>query len=158
MQENIIRFFRIFSEEGINAFPAKHARAILQMKGGESMKQQILQYANETYGTEAEYPFEHETAVLRQAISRKWYGVIMKVSPKTLGLRGEKPISILTVKCDPLLIGSLLLSEGFHPAYHMNKKHWVTIRLDGSVPLSDICGLLDMSYDLTKPHIKKRKT
>ena len=50
-------------------------------KEGESMKAQILKYASETYGTEAEYPFApDDTAVLRQAVSRKWYGVIMNVS------------------------------------------------------------------------------
>ena len=122
------------------------------------MKAQILKYASETYGTEAEYPFApDDTAVLRQAVSRKWFGVIMNVSYKTLHIDCADSVPILNVKCEPLLIGSLLLSEGFHPAYHMNKKHWVTIRLDGSVPFSDICGLLDMSYDLTKPKMKKRK-
>ena len=121
------------------------------------MKQKILRYANETYGTEAEYPFApDDTAVLRQAVNRKWYGVMMEVSYSTLGMLGEDKVHILNVKCDPLLIGSLLLSEGFHPAYHMNKKHWVSIRLDGSVSLFDICGLLDMSYDLTKPKMKKK--
>lgn len=121
------------------------------------MKDRILQYANETYGTEAEYPFEHSTAVLRQAGNRKWYGVVMEVSYQTLHMNRAERVHILNVKCDPLLIGSLLLSEGFHPAYHMNKRHWITIRLDGSAAFSDICGLLDMSYDLTRPKIQNRK-
>ena len=121
-------------------------------------KEDLFQYALETYGTEPEFPFapEDTAAVLRQAVNRKWYAIVMSVSRKRLGLSGEGEMDVLNVKCDPLLIGSLLLSEGFRPAYHMNKKHWVTI-LPDRVPKEDICGLLDMSYDLTKPKIKKKK-
>jgi len=125
-----------------------------------ALKNEILQYALETYGTEPEYPFAPDdgtTAVLRQAVNRKWYAIIMQVSGRRLGLACEGNVTVMNVKCDPLLIGSLLLGEGFLPAYHMNKKHWVTILLDGTVPMSDLCGLLDMSFDLTKPKVKQRK-
>ena len=36
------------------------------------------------------------------------------------------------------------------PAYHMNKTHWNSIILDGSVPDKDICRMIGESYDLTK--------
>lgn len=36
------------------------------------------------------------------------------------------------------------------PGYHMNKKHWITICLDGSVPIDDICRKIDESYLLAK--------
>ena len=64
-------------------------------------------------------------------------------------------MDILDIKCGPLLVGSLLLSPGFLPGYHMNKKHWITVLLDGTVPKAEVFGLLDMSYDLTKPKMKK---
>lgn len=38
--------------------------------------------------------------------------------------------------------------ERFFPGYHMNKKHWFTVLLDGSVPDDEICRLLDESYVL----------
>ena len=119
----------------------------------------VFQYIRQTYGISPDYPFapEDTAAVLRHPANRKWFGIVMQVAPKRLGLVGEAEIPILNVKCDPLLMGSLLLSEGFLPGYHMNKRHWLTILLDGTVPAQDICGLLDMSYDLTKPKMKKRK-
>ena len=55
------------------------------------------------------------------------------------------------MKCDPILAGSLRAQEGFHPAYHMNKEKWLTIRLDGSVPDVEIEKLIDLSYELTQP-------
>lgn len=39
---------------------------------------------------------------------------------------------------------------GFAPAYHMNKKHWLTILLNGSIDDDEIYNLLDMSYEMTK--------
>ena len=40
------------------------------------------------------------------------------------------------------------------PAYHMNKEHWNTVRLDGDVPEEELRAMLDHSWELTKP---KRK-
>lgn len=47
------------------------------------------------------------------------------------------------------MLGSLLEEKGFYPAYHMNKEHWITIFLDGSVDDEKILSLIDISYDLT---------
>ena len=67
---------------------------------------------------------------------------------------------MLNVKCDPVLGSFLRTQEGFHPAYHMNKEQWLTIRLDGSVSEKEIKHLLDLSYDLTaaKKNNKKERT
>ena len=40
--------------------------------------------------------------------------------------------------------------NGILPAYHMNKEHWITILLDGTVPEQKICDLIDISFDLTR--------
>lgn len=124
-----------------------------------TQKELLLQYAEETYGTLPEYLWarDPESGILRHPANGKWFAAVLRVSRKRLGLDGEGDTDILDIKCDPLLMGSLLLSEGFLPGYHMNKKHWLTILLDGTVPTEDICGLLDMSYDLTKPKMKKRR-
>ena len=41
-------------------------------------------------------------------------------------------IDIVDVKVEPELVGSLRLKEGIFPAYHMNKEHWITIKLDNN--------------------------
>jgi len=40
--------------------------------------------------------------------------------------------------------------EEILPAYHMNKKHWITIALDSPFPKEEIYDLISLSYDLTK--------
>ncbi|MBQ9994207.1 MAG: MmcQ/YjbR family DNA-binding protein, partial [Clostridia bacterium] len=46
--------------------------------------------------------------------------------------------------------GSLIDGEHIFPGYHMNKEHWISVLMDGSVPTEQICWLVDMSYQMTK--------
>ena len=79
----------------------------------------ILNYALSTYGTEPEYPWESspDNAVLRNMMSGKWYAIIMCVKRQILGLDGDGFVDVMNVKCDPILVGSLRMKNGFLPAY-----------------------------------------
>lgn len=59
-----------------------------------------------------------------------------------------KPLTI-TLKCEP---GRALLLRDVYPAvrpgYHMNKTHWNTVTLDGTIPEGELWGMIDDSYDL----------
>ena len=84
--------------------------------------------------------------------------MIMDIPKSRLGLGAQDIIDVVNLKCDPLLIGSLRMEQGFYPAYHMNKENWITVALDGSVPGDKIKMLVDMSYELTmKKALKKKK-
>ncbi len=120
-------------------------------------RQEIFTYVKTKYRTDPDYPWSDPNAVLRHTKSRKWYGLVMEVGRDRLGLPGSGTVDILNVKCDPALGGFLRTREGFHPAYHMNKEKWLTIRLDGSVPEEEIKNLIDLSYDLTAEKKKSRK-
>lgn len=67
----------------------------------------------------------------------------------------ENPLKI-NVKCDPDLAD--ILRQGYPaitPGYHMNKRHWNTILLDGTIPDSQIERFIDDSYDLVVKSLKK---
>ena len=115
------------------------------------IRRQVFDYVKAKYGTEPDYPWFDNSAVLRHRENNKWFGLIMEVGRDKLGLPGDGLVDILNVKCDPILGGSLRLQDGYHPAYHMNKEKWLTIRLDGSVPDAEIEKLIDLSYELTQP-------
>lgn len=120
----------------------------------------IMDYAREHYGVEPDFPFPNypDIPVLRHHGSRKWFAIFMNVSRSVLRLDGDDPVDIMNVKCDPILSGSLRMQEGYLPGYHMNHDQWLTILLDGTVPLEEIIPLLDMSFDLTLRLPKKRRT
>ncbi|MBO4693675.1 MAG: MmcQ/YjbR family DNA-binding protein [Clostridia bacterium] len=94
--------------------------------------------------------------VFRNRQNGKWFAIIMDVDKSKLGLDGEGNVDIINVKCDPLLIGSLLGAPGYLSAYHMSKVHWISILLDGSAPDGEIKDLIHLSYEMVdKKHNKK---
>lgn len=113
-------------------------------------RKDIFEWTMQKYGTALDFPWKDENAVLRHKDNKKWYGVILKVGKDKLGFSGTDVVDVLNVKCEPLLIGSLLMKEGFYPAYHMNKDLWISILLEDSVTDEEIKSLIEMSYELTK--------
>ena len=107
----------------------------------------------EKYGVIPDFPWadEPDFAVFRHAENKKWYALMMTVPKEKLGLPGGGNLPVVNLKCDPLLIGTLLRDPGIFPAYHMNKTHWITAALDGSAADETIKMLVDLSFSLTAP-------
>lgn len=124
-----------------------------------SQRERITQYIQDTYGTEAEYLWADSpgNAIFRHSASKKWYAALMRVLPEKLGLTGVEALDVMDIKCSTIMIGSLLATKGFLPAYHMNKNHWISIVLDNSVPDSQIIPLLELSYDSVAPKRRKKR-
>lgn len=112
----------------------------------------VFAYAKKKFQADPDYPFERfpNYAVLRHADSEKWFALVMLVPRSKLGLEGSGDVEIIDLKAVPEKVGHLRTRDGFLPAYHMNKEHWLTVVLDGSVSASEIQTLLDESYELTK--------
>jgi predicted DNA-binding protein (MmcQ/YjbR family) len=88
-------------------------------------------------GATEEFPFDAENSVFKVA------GKIFAISR----LDG-RPLRV-SVKCDPGLAEQLRASyPAITPGYHLNKRHWNTIVLDGSVPDAMVRDLIEDSYDL----------
>ena len=112
--------------------------------GGE-LTQKLIQYVRQNYGDELEFLWENypATAIWRRKDSKKWYGVLMVIPEKKLKLDSEKIVDVVNLRGDAL---KFVDNKKFFPAWHMNKKSWLTIRLDNSVTFEEICRLLDNSY------------
>ena len=120
-------------------------------------REELEAYILNHYSTEPDYPWADTpcAAVFRHANNRKWFALMMEVPRDKLGLAGAEKLDIVNFKCDPILISSLRGETGIFPAYHMNKASWITAALDGSVPAETIELLLDMSYELTEPKLRR---
>ena len=124
------------------------------------IRQELLDWCLQQFGTEPDYPWNDNNAVLRHLNSKKWYGVVLEVNGRKLGLDKDGIVDVLNVKCDPIMIGSLRLQDGFFPAYHMNKDTWLSILFNRPELDESIKNLLNLSYELTRnkrrsPSVKK---
>ena len=116
-------------------------------------RQEVLDMALALPGAVPDMPFDEDfdTTVLRHGETGKWFGIVMKVPRAKVGLSGEDATEILNLKCDPMLSYGLRQTHpDILPAWHMNKQHWISVRLEGDVPEDVLQSLVEMSYDLTR--------
>ncbi len=122
----------------------------------------LLAHAAAVYRTAPEFPWGQTppaAAVLRRADSGKWYGIIMTVPQSKLGLRSDAPVEILNLHGTPEAVAALLTRPEIYPAWHMNKKSWFTVILDGSIADAELDCLLAESYRLAgKPQGRSKRT
>lgn len=117
--------------------------------------ERLLAAIFQKYGTKLAYPWEKmrsETAspagVLRHAESQKWYGLVMTMDAEKITPQKAGKTQILNLKHDR--VAELIKEEGIYPAYHMNKKYWLSLMLDDSLADERILALLERSFELTK--------
>jgi predicted DNA-binding protein (MmcQ/YjbR family) len=88
-------------------------------------------------GSTETFPFGAETSVFKVA------GKIFAITAL-----GRQPLQV-SLKCDPLLAEQLREAHpAVRPGYHLNKRHWNTVTIDGSVPHQMLEDMVEDSYDL----------
>ncbi|MDE6060908.1 MAG: MmcQ/YjbR family DNA-binding protein [Clostridia bacterium] len=114
--------------------------------------QSVIKYVADTYGDSLEFLWEKFTdnAVWRRKDNQKWYAAILTVKRDKLGFESEDKVEVIDLRYNADKIDELVDGIKFLRGYHMNKKHWITICLDGSVELPEIFRLIDNSYALAK--------
>jgi predicted DNA-binding protein (MmcQ/YjbR family) len=93
-----------------------------------------------------EFPFDPETSVF-------------KVGGKMFALTAldGRPLTV-SLKCEPSLAEALRAEySAVRPGYHLNKRHWITVTLDGSLPDQLVLELVEDSYELVVDGLPKRE-
>ena len=121
-------------------------------------RESIAAQIRNEYGAEGERLWMRfpEYLVFRNPDNQKWFAVLMDLERSRLMRSGEGKVDVINLKCDSILIGSLLRKKGFFPGYHMNKEHWITVLLDGSVEESELKALIRLSYEIVDRKGKKK--
>ncbi len=101
-------------------------------------------YCLEKPNTTESFPFDDKTLVL-------------KVAEKIFTLATIEPFERINVKCNPTKAITLRKNyNSIQPGYHMNKKHWNTILLNGELSDKQIYKYIDHSYNLIIASLSKR--
>jgi predicted DNA-binding protein (MmcQ/YjbR family) len=105
-----------------------------------------IDYCKEKEGTSLDFPFGENVMVIK--VGRKMFVLIKNI---------ENPPK-MTLKCDPEKSVELRNKyKAIKPGYHMNKRNWNTIDMDGSVPDEEIYKMIDESYELVIQTLSKSK-
>ena len=109
----------------------------------------IMAVVQEKYGNQLEYLWEKspDTAVLRHEDNQKWYAVLMRISWDKLEKGREGVVEAVNLKHDQ--VSDLLVKKGIYPAFHMNKRYWISVPLDDSLSDEEILELIEKSWNLT---------
>ena len=124
-------------------------------------RQEIISFCLTLPGAYEDYPFddvadENACTVMRHRQNRRSFALIMR----------HGGALYLNLKCDPLEADFLRsVYQSVIPGYHMNKAHWNTVVMDGDgadghicdVPIDELKQMIEHSYDLIKPKVRKRK-
>lgn len=114
--------------------------------------QMAIEYVRKKYGDELEFLWSKSpnNAVWRRKDSQKWYGAILTVNGRKIGLDIDKTVEIIDLRMKPENRIDLLSREHYYPGWHMNKKSWYTLVLDDGIADEEINLRITESYDLAK--------
>jgi predicted DNA-binding protein (MmcQ/YjbR family) len=106
---------------------------------------QLRQRCLELPGTAEEFPFRPELSVFKVS------GKVFALAPLE-----DRPLRI-SLKCEPGLAEELRNTySAIRPGYHLNKRHWNTVAVDGSLPDRLVLDMIEDSYDLVVAGLPKR--
>lgn len=123
-------------------------------------RQEFASFIEDFYNIKYDCPFEDELDawVFRHPENKKWFALVMRIKKCKLGIDSDEYINVVNLKCAPEIMDDLWQERGVFPAYHMSKKHWLTLTLDGTCPDDTIKWVVKISYDLTRRKIKEKKS
>ncbi len=109
----------------------------------------IMALVQENYGNQLEYLWEKspDTAVLRHEDNQKWYAILMRIPWDRLDKGREGLVEAVNLKHDQ--VADLLSQNGIYPAFHMNKRYWISLPLDDTLTDEMVLELFERSWFLT---------
>lgn len=110
----------------------------------------VIKYIKGKYNDDLEYLWKNSNnAIWRNKNNSKWYAALLIIDKNKLGLNESGQVELINLQLESELIEKLVDNKKYFKAYHMNKKYWISIKLDGSVNLEEIYKYIDNSYDIS---------
>ena len=116
-----------------------------------SQANRIAQNIIEKYGDSPVFMWEKfpTYGVFKNGKNNKWYGIIMYIERAKLDNHSEDKVEVINLKLNKDDIFDLCKKDGIYPAWHMNKKYWVSVTLDDTLPDDEVMKYIEESYSYT---------
>lgn len=115
----------------------------------QDLKEMYVQWIREELRVEGDFPWEDDnTSAVYRCDNGKWFALIMHIKFKNLGFQSDEPVWAVNLKADADKIPSLVDEKSIFPAWHMNKKHWITVVLTAVTDFEKLKSLTVRSKEL----------
>ncbi len=114
------------------------------------LKDDFIAWIKSKFGAEPDYPWPDDApySFVFRCPNEKWFALVMRIKYRQLGLTGDENVWVVNMKADQDDIPNLIDHKSIFPAWHMNKKHWITILLTAVTDFEKLCELTEKSYEL----------
>lgn len=117
----------------------------------KDVKEKFVNYLLETFECKQDFPWDGSPDyIVFRCKNEKWFGLIMNIPFKCLGFQSEEKVWVVNLKTDSEKIEELVDRKSIFPAYHMNKKYWITVLLTSVTDFDLLCELTKRSYSLVE--------
>lgn len=113
------------------------------------VKSKYIDFISKQFAVTGENPWKDEATVFRCA-NKKWFALLMQVPFEKFGYSSSEKVWCVNLKVDSEKIENLIDNKTVFPAYHMNKKHWITVLLTSVTDYEKICSLTKRSFELVE--------
>lgn len=114
----------------------------------EDVRGRFVEFVGRRFGVSADFPWGGEDYAVFRRGGGKWFALVMKIRWRQLSVPGDEEVWVVNLKADPGKIPSLVDRRSVFPAYHMNKRHWITVLLTAAADFGALCELTEESFAL----------
>lgn len=113
------------------------------------LKDDYIAWIKTQFGAEPDYPWPDtpDYCVFR-CPNEKWFALVMRIKYRQLGLSSDEEVWVVNMKASQDEIPNLIDKKSIFPAWHMNKKHWITVLLTAATDFEKLCELTKKSWEL----------
>ncbi|MCR5218422.1 MmcQ/YjbR family DNA-binding protein, partial [Treponema sp.] len=113
----------------------------------DDLRQPYVEWMEEKYNCKGDFPWDSDPDYeVFRCPNNKWFALIMKIPLNRLGIKSDEKVNVVNIKAEH--IPELIDNKSIFPAWHMNKKYWITILLTSVTDFNKLCKLTEESYTL----------
>ena len=124
------------------------------------LRQKYVDFLHTELSAPGDTPWSDEgdcTSTVYRCPGGKWFALVMEIKFKNLGFESDEPVWAVNLKADAEKIPEITDRKSIFPAYHMNKKYWITVLLTAVTDFEQLCDLTRRSYQLVLGKAKAGK-
>ena len=117
----------------------------------QDIKEKYVDFLHSYFNTAGDNPWEvepYDSSTVYRCPNNKWFALIMQIKFKNLGFESDEPVWAVNLKAEN--IEAITDKKSIFPAYHMNKKYWITVLLTAVTDFEKLCELTKKSFALVQ--------